>query len=105
MVKATNEPGNNSFQTIVRKVVREELKTELAVVKTQILETVEGKMDTTFRQYRDEVVTKLDDIVGQLQDIRDEITVGSGDHRRLLEVNERVEKLEDIHHQDGHTSS
>ncbi len=88
----------------IRPVTKEELRMQLTALKEEVVTTVEERLESSFGKYRDELMTKLDNIVGQLQDMRDEMAAGSGDHRRLIDVEDRVEKLESLHPEGQHTS-
>lgn len=82
---------------MVRTGVREELvplEQKLDRRFAEFAEEMDEKLDHTFRKYRDEVLTGLDQVMGELQEIRQEITVLSGQHERVMDLEERVENLE-----------
>ena len=111
IVKNSKSNGN-VFKTVVRGVVKEELKPiEKRLDKTEVLlekldEKIDGvearldeKIDNSFRKYRDDVLTGLDPIMGEIKAVREEQAAGS-----MLrgELEERVDGLESIHPQGQH---
>lgn len=66
------------------------IKTEIALVKLD-MKDVEQSLDDKNRQYKDEILTGLDEIMKELETMRQENTVGS---YQLEELRERVTKLE-----------
>lgn len=112
--KQPKKPNGNVFKTVVRSVVREELGKFEEQVEKQFhkiderfdkneswLERLDQKIDSTFRRYRDDILTKLDEMMGELKAIREEQAAQLGLHR---DVEERVENLETIHPHGQHTS-
>lgn len=56
------------------------LKGELGVLETRIdikLDKIKQEIDDNAKKYRDEILTKLDGVMGELQTRREEDTVGS----------------------------
>lgn len=89
--------------TGVRKIVKEELG--------RFEERFEKKMDgkvTQLREeakdYRDDILSKIDDVMGQLQDARDEQVITASLHRRVINLEDKVEGLGRIHPQGKHAS-
>lgn len=46
---------------------------------------------------KDEMITMKDEIVGELKNVREEQTILSSQHRRILELEDKTEKLAKIH--------
>ncbi len=94
--------SNNIFQTVIRKVVREELETvETRLVKT-LDERIDEKLENTFRKFRDEIMVGIDQITGMFKKHEEEHEILSGQHKRLIDIEEKVEVLEKIHPQSRH---
>ncbi len=112
MVKKTvkKSNGNNVFKTVVRGVIREELQVvreEIHEVREEIKnklrntqEQLEEKVENTYRKYRDDVLTKMDSLIGEIKTDREEQAAQSMLHE---ELEERVENLESIHPQGQHS--
>lgn len=86
--------SNGVFKKVVREVVKEELQGTEKKLKNElqgIEERLDRKIDNSFQKYKDEVVTGLDQVMGELQTIREEFTMHQGQHE---EINERLEQLE-----------
>lgn len=95
MIKtSTKKTNGNIFTSIVRTVVREELEVVEKRLKADLIETFVEKVDASFRQYRDDVLTKLDEPIGKLKATQEEQAVHQLQHENLSDIPERVEKLE-----------
>ncbi len=68
-------------------------KNDLVLLKEDIL----SEVDTKAKGYRDDVLNKLDEIVGELQTIREEQVMSVGQYRNHEERIEKLEKLQGIH--------
>lgn len=81
-----------------KKELKEELRKESASLKDWVsdgFEHVIETLDEHIREYRDEIMTKMDGIVGELQTMRGEITVGFHQDKEQLDDHEkRITKLE-----------
>lgn len=103
--------SNNVFQTIVRKVVREELvDTEDRLTKKldyridQRFAEFEEKIDEKLNKFRNEIMIGIDKITGMFKKHNDEHEILNGDHKRLVAIEEKVEILEKIHPQGQHAT-
>lgn len=107
--------SNGVFKTVVKQVVKEELKSTQIRLEKRLGEKLEGRIQKTevwFEQRlketernleerleekiqnlptKDEFFTTMDKVMGELQTMRGEFTVHQGQHS---EINERFEKLE-----------
>lgn len=115
----TQRRTNGVVKTIVREVIREEIKTlehkfndglgnmegrfdsKLTDMEgrfdsklTDMEERIDEKIDNSFRKYKDEVLTGLDKVMGELKSLREESSAHQLHHGR---INERVDVLESIH--------
>lgn len=105
--KVVRKSNGNVFKAVVRGVVREELgkfeeRVEKRFDKNEFwLEKLDQKIDTTFRKYRDDVLTKMDEVVGELKTTREEQSAELMLHE---ELEERVENLESIHPKGKHAN-
>lgn len=91
--------SDNDFVT--RKVLKEELKAELDVVKKDINDTFDDlfeRLDTANREYRDQILTQISNFVGRIDNLKSENTVSSNQYNRLkVRMNDhdkRIRKLE-----------
>lgn len=93
---------NNVFQNIVRDVVKEELKPvkeDINLLKVRInaldlkMDSVEDNLKDTFREYVNKVLVGQDQVMGELQTIRQEQIMHQGQHDDLNGLPEKVEKL------------
>lgn len=69
---------------------KKELKSEIALVRLDIKSAFE-RHEEKHKEYRDEILTKMDEVIGELQVMREEEAAGAkilGDHE------ERITKLE-----------
>ncbi len=64
------------------------LKSELK----RALDVLESKVDENARGYRDQILTKLDGVMGELKTIREETTIGT---HQVFELQERVDNHEE----------
>lgn len=124
--KKTNN-SNNVFTSIVRDVVEEQLtpvksslreltnktqdltnKTQELTIKVNVIEkrmdnldermySVEDNVKKAIVEYSDKILTGQDQIMGELQTIRQEQTMHQGQHDDLNSLPDRVETLEKIH--------
>ncbi len=103
---------NNVFKSIVREVVQEELKpiksdiqgikqtmatkkhVEDRIRQSTAAQTEELKLfiDDTFRKFKNEILTALDPVAGELNTFREEQTIHQGQHDRIDTRLDRVEK-------------
>ncbi len=113
---ATKKPNGNVFKTVVRTVMREELgvvekrleknltqkieekivdlKEDLTRKNNVLREDLKEALDASFRQYRDDVLTKLDEPIGKLKTTQEEQAAHQLQHENLSDIPDRVEKLE-----------
>lgn len=102
-----SKPSGNVIKKIVREVVKEELKPikgVLGKVEERMerrffnLESrfgkLEDKVETYFRKFRDEVLTSLDPIMGEIKAVREEQAAHTLNHE---DINDRLDTLESIH--------
>lgn len=91
---------NNSQTQVTRGELREELSRlegrleKKFITKPELtfgLEELKIEIDERARQYRDDVLTKLDGVMGELQTMREENTVGT---HQISELAERVDDHE-----------
>ncbi len=58
------------------------------------------KLDEKFRTYRDEILNRLDSVMGELQNIREDNSIGTHQTRELREEvdnhEQRIKKLETV---------
>jgi len=94
---------------MVREVVREELKREMAPVRNGIRadlasfkEEVLGEVRDLFKEFRSDLAVMKVEVLGELQKFRDEMAILGGDHQRLLDLEDKVDELEKIHPQGQH---
>ncbi len=95
--------NESAVKQLLRSVVQEELspvKNEMQLVKEEM-----QQIRKDMREYRDEVATMKDEIVGELQTTREESTIHKGQHDRFDDVEQRLEKLEEIHPKGRHASA
>lgn len=59
---------------------------------------------TGVAQMRDEIITSNDKVAGELKTLREEQTLLNGRTVKINEIENRVEKLEEIHHHGPHAS-
>lgn len=87
--------------TDLERRVKEELKplatkdhVEDRIRQSTAAQTEELKLfiDDTFRKYKDEILTALDPVAGELKKLREEQTIHQGQHDRIDERLDRVEK-------------
>ena len=120
MANKTSVQDENFFRKIIRTVVNEELTTPLERFQNAILRTIDGKnaailgliekknnalleaIDKKNYDLRSDLAKMKDEIVGELQTVRQEQTILSGQHSRVIDNEERLEKLEEIHPQGHH---
>lgn len=97
--KTTDLATKNDLKK-VEKSLRAELQTTEKSLRAELLrlegrmESMEGRIDENARGYRDEVLTKLDGVMGELATMREENAVGAYQTR---ELREKVEQLEKSH--------
>lgn len=75
-------------------------KGDLLILKRELKEEVVGEIDEKNEQYKDEVLIKLDDISGQLENLQDDIVLSIHQTEELREqVNsheKRIKRLKKI---------
>ena len=92
----------SAFATQIEKKVKDEVhlaeerigkkvKDEARWSEQRIEESIESKIEAPFLKYRNEIMTKLDNIAGMLQKQDEEYTIHQGQHD---EISERLDKLE-----------
>lgn len=86
---------NGSSEIVTRGILREELghlRTELDHLKTAI--------DDKAREYRDDILTKMDKTMGGLEDIREDSEIGKHQTEVLRadvdELKKKIKKLEKV---------
>lgn len=116
MKKTLNKVNGNVFKSIVRGVVQEELiKTEKRLDKKfenltldltekidekfetasrDLTEKIDEKFDENFTKYRDDVLTKMDKAIAEMNKNNEEIAVHSRQH---AQINDRLETLDNLH--------
>lgn len=88
------------IKKVVRDVVKEELKSGLDSFKLDLLEAIEEKN----YNLRSDVAKMKDEIVGELKTIHEEQTMLNGRTAKINQIEDQVEKLEDIHPQGQHST-
>lgn len=68
-------------------------------------ERILGRIETHMFEQRSDIATMKDEIVGELKTIREEQTILNGRSAKINDIEERVEKLEEIHPQSQHATS
>lgn len=76
----------------IRAVVREELDKAI------------GRVIDEFRKMTDEFTKMKDEVMGEMKTVREEQTILSSQHGRILDLEDKVEKLEKIHPRGQHAS-
>jgi len=107
MSKSSSPKTNgNVFKSIVRTVVREEmggaekrLDRRFEILTQDVLDKIDDKFEDSFTKYRDETLTKLDKILGEVKKRNEESTAHIGSHR---EINNRLDDLVRIHPHNRH---
>ena len=109
--KITNEV-QKSEQRLGKKITNEVQKTEQRLGKKitnevwlaeqRLEEKIETKIETPFYNYRSDIMDRLDTIAGGIQKHDEEHTIHQGQHDRLEDIPERVDKLEEIHPKGHH---
>lgn len=61
-------------------------------------------VDNSLIRIKDEILTMKDEVMGELKAIREEQTILSSQHGRILDIEDQVEKLEKIHPKFTHTA-
>lgn len=102
-------PTETVFKNMVREVVREEIKKEIAPVRSEIKrdfilfkDEVLGEVRELMKKFRSDLAGMKDEILGELVKFREETTILRGDHQRVLDLEDQVEDLERIHPQGQH---
>ena len=94
---------DNNAELVTRKILKDELsfldvKFEDVDGKFQQIDKKFEEMDKNARGYRDEILTKLDGVMGEMQTIREDNTIGTYQTRELrVEVDnheKRIRRLE-----------
>lgn len=118
---------DNAFVSIVRKAVKEEFDSSPRVGKLEnrmdgletSMDRLERRMNSletgfdnfkeeikaAFTQHRSEVMTAMDKIVGLFGRHEEEHQILNGRHKQILEIDDRVEKLENIHPEYQHLTA
>ncbi len=116
MIVKSPKSNGTVVKTVVREVVKEELavfgdklrkelkeenqsfqkevKEENRNFRKELREQLREDNELLFARYRDEVTTKLDEAVGRLKKTQEEQAVHAGQHE---EINQRLDALEEIH--------
>ncbi len=101
----------NFFRKIVKAAVTEELQPALEFQQNNILRAIDKKnerlleaIDQKNYNLRSDIAKMKDEIVGELKTVRQEQALLSTQHQRVLNHEERLEKLEKIHPQGHHIS-
>lgn len=90
-------------EVVTRGILREVLKEELSNYPTKIqleikLDNLEKRIDDKARGYRDEILTKMDQILGELAQIREDNHFRDRDIRELKKTDrdheKRIKKIE-----------
>lgn len=112
-MKTVKQKNSNTFQTIVRTVVREEVKSEVEKVEKRLddkwdlrfsafEERMDEKLENTFKKFRDEIMTAIDQLTGMFKKHFEEHEILNGQHKRINDLEDKVEVLETIHPQGQH---
>lgn len=84
----------------VNYVTEDYLDGKLSVLKQELKQEIVGEIDEKNEKYKDEVMTKLDDIAGQLEDLQEDKVLSihqTGELRERVEDHEkRIKNLEKI---------
>lgn len=101
----------NFFRKIVRAIVNEELKIPFESLQSNILRAIDGRntvlsesIDKKNYDLRSDIAKMKDEIMGELETARQEQTILSGQHGRILDHDQRLDKLEKIYPQSQHAS-
>lgn len=100
MNKKIIKPTDNLFRKITRVIVKDEINTALASFESRLLEAFDKKL----YEMRSDNAKMKDQIVGELQTIRDEMSALNAQHQRVLDHEGRLENLEKIHPQGIHVA-
>lgn len=97
----------NIFKDAIRKVVHEELlpvefKLDTNTLKLDDLESKIDNLESKSDERHDLVMRTLDKIVGMFKNHDEEHTMLGANHKRVLDLEDKVEKLQSIHPNYGH---
>jgi len=91
MKKSTNStPSGN----VIRQIIREEIDKTRPAWLDEFRDSLIGNFSGLITKFKDEVMTGLDKVMGELEDIREEKTVQS---HQLSNHEDRIETLEKLH--------
>jgi hypothetical protein len=103
---SAHTPTNNVFKTMVHTVVREELapveqrlNRRMDLKFEELKEDVVDSVKNIMGQFRNDIATIKDEIITELKAVREEQTILSSQHSRVVDLEEKMEKLERIHPQ------
>lgn len=107
MVKNSNEP-------VIKKIIRDVVREEIKPIENR-LDSIENKIDKGFDifldrlekyffNFRSDMAKIQDKIVGEIQNFREENTILElkGQHHRLIQAEEEIENLKNIHPKNQH---
>lgn len=88
--------GLATKEDLKKYATKEDLKIEIKFNTEEIL----TKVDKNARKYKDEILAKMDEVMGELGVMRDENTIGSGQTSQLRDTAEdhekRIKNLENL---------
>ena len=103
-MKTIKTGTHNVFQTVIRKVVKEELEIVEKRLVTTLDERIhnkfvdfEDKVEDKLSKFRNEIMTAIDQLTGMFKKHFEEHEILNGQHKRIIGLEEKVESLEKIH--------
>lgn len=96
MPKTSNQATKHDLKLLRRELglIRDELKEDIK----RSIDLVEARSSKKFQSYRDDVLTKFDAVMGELETMRQENALGVGQTRELYQRvdnhEKRIKKLE-----------
>lgn len=105
MPKADDKLNETFFRKVVRDIVREELRDQLDPIARRIEEHVLSGVEELMYKFRNDLATMKDEIITEVRDMREEYEIMKGRHTQILDLENKVEKLEEIHPNGTHPSA
>lgn len=109
-MKQNNQSVQNGLKELLRNYpTKADLRRELTALEKKIvrvdikLESLGRDVDEKARKYRDEILSRIDDVMGQLETLREENVIGAHQTREFREQvdghERRLVRLENPHKQ------
>ena len=95
----------NDLRVVVKEEVINAVKEEGVALKLDILQSVDArfkKFEAQFTEFRSEVMKSVDKIIGLFGNHNEEHEILGGRHKQIINLEDRMEKLETIHPQNQH---